>query len=145
MQKRIEFLDLAKGICIILVVVFHMTNYYHVSMPAADFFKSFRLPLYFFLSGLFFKSYSGFSDFFVRKVNKLLVPFLFWYLLLSVLVPYLLFQLFGISFSEKNMNITFVDCLLNFYVNENFPNAPLWFLLCLFEVNILFFAITISR
>lgn len=140
MQKRIEFLDLAKGICIILVVVFHMTNYYHVSMPAADFFKSFRLPLYFFLSGLFFKSYSGFSDFFVRKVNKLLVPFLFWYLLLSVLVPYLLFQLFGISFSEKNMNITFVDCLLNFYVNENFPNAPLWFLLCLFEVNILFFA-----
>ena len=37
MQKRIEFLDLAKGICIILVVAFHMTKFYHLDMPAANF------------------------------------------------------------------------------------------------------------
>lgn len=141
MQKRIEFLDLAKGICIILVVLFHMTKYYHVDMPAADFFKAFRLPLYFFLSGLFFKTYAGFSDFFVRKMNKLLIPFLFWYILLSVLVPYFSYRLFGINFSEKSMNITFWDCLFNFYNNESFPNAPIWFLLCLFEVNIIFYII----
>jgi fucose 4-O-acetylase-like acetyltransferase len=141
MQKRIEFLDLAKGICIILVVLFHMTKYYHVEMPAADFFKAFRLPLYFFLSGLFFKTYSGFSDFVVRKVNKLLIPFVFWYLLLSVSVPYFSFHLLGINFFDKGMNITLMDCLSNFFNKESFPNAPIWFLLCLFEVNIIFYII----
>ena len=76
MQKRMEFLDLAKGICIILVVAFHMTKFYHLDMPAANFFKSFRLPLYFFLSGLFFKTYSGFFDLSYLAIIPLMKKFM---------------------------------------------------------------------
>ena len=40
---------------------------------------TFRMPLYFILSGLFFKEYEVFWGFLKRKTNKLLIPFIFWY------------------------------------------------------------------
>lgn len=39
--------------------------------------NTFRMPLYYFLSGLFFKTYRGFFDFVLKKINKLLIPFAF--------------------------------------------------------------------
>ena len=79
-KKRIEYIDLAKGICIIMVVLFHLAKYYDSTLLINRFFKLIRMPLYFFLSGFFFKTYEGFSDFLKRKSNKLLIPFVFWYL-----------------------------------------------------------------
>lgn len=49
MQQRIEFIDLAKGICIILVVLLHIVP--SANIPELRFI---RIPLYFILSGLFF-------------------------------------------------------------------------------------------
>lgn len=75
-SKRIDFVDLTKGVCIILVVMAHIggafTKFDEDSMVSC-----FRMPLYFFISGIFFKSYEGFSGFFLRKINKLLIPFTF--------------------------------------------------------------------
>ena len=104
-SPRIEFLDLAKGLCIVLVVVYHINRYYQLDMPAANFFKAFRLPLYFFLSGVFFKSYEGFGGFLRRKTNKLLIPFAFWYLFFSVLISLVLYHCFGIVL-EKAENFS---------------------------------------
>ncbi len=52
-QKRIEFIDLAKGICILLVITVHVTSF---NVPVI---QSMRMPLYYILSGLFFKDYGG--------------------------------------------------------------------------------------
>ena len=49
-KKRIEYIDLAKGVCILLVVFAHI----HPDLTRYSwgvFFDSFRMPLYFFLSG----------------------------------------------------------------------------------------------
>lgn len=71
---RIQYIDLAKGFGIMLVVVYHI--YYHLhNMQVIMPISLFMLPLFFFLSGLFFKEYGSFSDFIVRKINKLLIPF----------------------------------------------------------------------
>lgn len=51
-KNRIEFIDLAKGICIILVVMYHCGL---GGLIPGD--KLLRMPLYFVLSGLFFKDY----------------------------------------------------------------------------------------
>ena len=72
-SARIEWIDLANGICIILVVLFHVCHEYPLEVQIS----SFRMPLYFILSGLFFKQYEGFIGFLKRKTNKLLIPFLF--------------------------------------------------------------------
>ena len=137
-SNRIEYIDLAKGMCILLVVVFHIFVYYHISMPAGYFFRAFRMPLYFFLSGVFFKTYGGFGNFLKKKTNKLLIPFIFFYLTLSVFISIFLYSVFGIVI-EKAVNFDILPALTEFITRENFPNSPIWFLLSLFEVNLLFY------
>ena len=53
-KKRIEFIDLAKGVCILLVIMMHTDV--NVDFPGL---RGMRMPLYFILSGLFFKDYGG--------------------------------------------------------------------------------------
>jgi hypothetical protein len=43
--------------------------------------QAFRLPMYYFISGIFFKLYDGYADFTRRKVNNILVPFVFFIVL----------------------------------------------------------------
>lgn len=138
-KTRIEYMDLAKGICIIMVVLFHVAKYYDTTLLVNRFFKLIRMPLYFFLSGFFFKSYRGFFDFLKRKTNKLLIPFAFWYLF-SIGFYLLMFYVFGISLSSK-CDYVFQNMITAFWVKEDFPNAPIWFLLCLFWVNMLFYVV----
>ena len=79
-KQRIQYIDLAKGFCILLVVASHILAFYRTQLPYDSVLKCFRMPLYFFLSGVFFKQYENFGGFVKRKINKLLIPFLFFYI-----------------------------------------------------------------
>ena len=78
-KQRIEYIDFMKGLCILLIVGRHVLPELYGDFDSM--LTSFRVPMYYFLSGLFFKTYSGFPDFARRKVNNILVPFVFFYLL----------------------------------------------------------------
>ena len=134
-KSRIEYIDLAKGICITLVVCFHLTLFYDTSLPFDHFFKSFRMPLYFFLSGCFFKAYEGFGGFVKRKINKLLIPFVFFFVVCSFLLPNILAH-YGVNIRYLPMSQMFHALL-----DEYYPSGQIWFLLCLFEINIYFYVI----
>ena len=132
--NRIDYIDLAKGFCILLVIFHHVALYYQYRYSFWIPLRSFRMPLYYILSGIFFRQYSGFIDFIKRKTNKLVIPFTFFYLLLSVPLTILI------------KHKTFLDALLNFVYDNQFKNGSVWFLLSLFEVNIIFYLIlTISN
>lgn len=73
-KERIEYIDLMKGICIILIILLH--NNILFTENVNDMLKNMRIPLYFTLSGLFYKEYNGFYDFITRKFNKLIIPFI---------------------------------------------------------------------
>lgn len=122
-KSRIAWIDLAKGICITLVVLYHVTNKH----PLAVQISSFRMPLYFILSGLFFKQYENFIGFLKRKTNKLLIPFVFFLMFTSVIPHDLVTHKSAILFLLKRGEVIF--------------NLPIWFLLCLFEINIIFYVI----
>lgn len=128
--SRIEYIDLAKGFCILLVVWTHSLG----PLNSPDYFlkdalSMFRMPLYFFLSGLFFKTYEGFLGFLKRKVNKLLIPFIFWHVLFVLSVPF---------FSRTE--VFSWNLLWNFILPGKDPhNTALWFLCCLFSLNIIFY------
>ena len=83
---------------------------------------------------------AGLWDFIKRKTNKLLIPFAFWYIFFSVGLSLFLFHMFGVTMSRAN-NFTLASALYEFWTRENFPNAAIWFLLCLFLVNIHFYFI----
>lgn len=134
--KRIEYIDLAKGFCIILVVLYHVLQHLHVKSEYVYLISTFRMPLYFFLSGLFFKEYEGLLGFLIRKTNKLFIPFCFFYIITSYLLPNIL-HLCGFTVSPKE--VLGIQGLWSFIVIEKLYNGPLWFLWCLFMINILFY------
>lgn len=129
-KQRIQFIDLAKGICITLVVLHHC----HIETPYLVYI---RMPLYFILSGLFFKTYDGLADFTKRKINKILIPFLFFYSI-SFLI-YLAISHFapGIRINSEVEKFYFLD---PWYSRLCFNN-PLWFLLSLFWCNLLYYIV----
>jgi len=74
MSGRIHHIDVAKGISIILVVANHSA----FRTVAPDFFVAtslLRLPLFFFLSGIFFSAKSSGNEFVLRKADALLKPY----------------------------------------------------------------------
>lgn len=139
-KKRIQYIDLAKGICITLVVLYHVFYNLHYMPPVIKTLSLFRMPLYFFLSGLFFKEYEGFFGFFLRKVNKLLIPFFFFYVVTSFAMPNIML-LFGHTVIHKES--LGISGLWAFIAKEEFSNSPIWFLWALFLVNIYFYAILV--
>lgn len=130
-KKRIEFIDLAKGICILMVIIGHITP---IPIPA---FQSLRMPLYFILSGLFFKDYGGMLQLIVKKANKILIPFLFFYLL-----GYLFF--YTAETLVPGLVQTEATGIFDVFTQRQFFNGPIWFLLALFWANILFCIISLN-
>ena len=128
MKDRIEYIDLAKGICIFLVVLDHIANegyFYAGDYPLNEFFEQTRMPLYFILSGLFFKDYEGgIREFLLRKTNRILVPYLFFIILLRAVTW--LVQNYT-NFASTGADIAAIW-------------GPLWFLRCLFFMNVIFAA-----
>ena len=133
MKQRVDFIDLAKGICISLVVLLHV--YGDLSGAFIKVMNLFRMPLYFFLSGLFFKTYNGFIPFVKKKTNRLLIPFVFTFLI--IIIPTTLF----LDIKEGH-TIIMKDVVWGSDGKMNLGiDGASWFLLCLFFVNILFYII----
>lgn len=116
MKQRIQYVDLAKGFCIILVVLFHVLQHFRVQSEFVNVLSTFRIPLYFFLSGLFFKEYEGFLGFLLRKINKLFIPFCFFYITTSFLYPNFL-HFCGIT--VRHTEALGIQGLWSFYSKKN--------------------------
>jgi fucose 4-O-acetylase-like acetyltransferase len=75
MSKRIEFLDAAKGIGILFVVLGH--NPIKLDYPIIyQVIYSFHMPFFFLLSGIFFNVEYGFIELARRRFKSLLKPFI---------------------------------------------------------------------
>ena len=131
--NRIPYFDLAKGVCILLVIWFHLG----VHTPFDPYLNAIRMPLYVFLSGLFFKTYGGILQLIRKKTKRLLIPFFFFYLTTSVLLPILAHNLLGINF-ETGQDWRLLYAFLTYH---DFPNIPLWFLWGLFMLNVAFYVL----
>lgn len=140
-HKRIDFIDLTKGVCIILVVMAHIGGAF-TKLDNDSMLSCFRMPLYFFISGIFFKSYEGFFGFIIRKINKLLIPFLFFYLA-SFLFKYIVWIILPGTFQ---LPVSWSELLIIFQGHDLIRfNPPLWFLIALFNCNLLFYIVHYLR
>ncbi len=127
MKERIKYIDLIKGTGIILVVIGHLLP---VNTEVRRIIFTFHMPLFFFLAGFFHKP-KEIGVFIVDKTKKLLVPYLFFFFAAEGYVW--LYDLFTrVSFNITTLGEIFTGC--EYFTN----NVPLWFLLCLFEVAVLY-------
>ena len=136
-KQRLDYIDLAKGLCILCVILHHCYVEIDVKWLADPYFGMFRMPLYFCLSGAFFKDYDGFFDFFRRKTNKLLIPFVSFFLATSVLYPLVLIHEFNYDWKVTDFSL-FYSWIVD---RTTLYNGSLWFLLCLFEMNVFFYGL----
>lgn len=136
-KKRLGYIDFMKGVCIMLIVMHHTdANFYDYIAPNLNnTLQSFRIPMYYFLSGLFFKTYDGFNGFLRRKVNNLIVPFIFFH------VGGFLVSAFTFHFIHPGSTFQWMEILAPLVHNKWSYTVALWFLLSLFEVNILYYTI----
>ena len=131
-QKRIDSIDLFKGIAILGIVwkhTFHpqWCDLIHIS------------ALFFILSGIFFKD-EPFIPFLKKKIRTILIPFLFFYIL-----SYLARMAFYFGHFRTLHGFAW-DSLLEIFSISNTPdyltvNIPLWFLVGLFVMQIIFWCL----
>jgi len=135
--KRIHWIDVTRGIAIILVIYGHLFNTDHQRYLI----YAFHMPLFFFISGLVFKPTGSkpFREIIVKYVKQLLIPYYIFavltylFALISQTATFSFndaaYQAFGILYGSGR------DGMLGY-------NVVLWFLPCLFITKLTFTMIT---
>ena len=127
MSKRIEYIDIARGIGILLVVMGH-NDFALVSPFAYKVIYSFHMPLFFFLSGYFINTTAGFWNFSKKRFHSLLKPFLFTLFLIYFV---------SISFGKMGFENAMIRIVKSLYGTGRYIDwVQLWFLPHLFVVSL---------
>ena len=127
-QKRVVWVDIVKYVCIILVMYCHSafnTNSFEVL------YKNFFLFAFFFVSGYVYKHKDGFKQFFIKKVQGLMVPW-FFFSLINIFLSQV------ISFGEKK---DLKGALIKMFLQVRGYEDRMWFLAALFMAFIPFYFI----
>lgn len=141
--ERSVTIDIAKGICILLVVFGHI-NY---TPELQAFIYTFHMPFFFLLSGMLFsrERYPSFGAFLKRKVRTLLCPFLFFGVLALILRLGFAVISYGVSAQAFKAIVPEIVNLILVPDSASVPNGPLWFLPCLFLMEILYYFISAMK
>lgn len=150
-MKRLEWIDTAKGIGILLIVLGH------VDIPGVfkDFIYSFHVPLFFLISGYLYNHeyYSeNFTELVKSKFSRLVVP----YFISNAIIFFITWIAYSMGFMNRQFDYPYYYLLIGIiYGNgsswsptilKNQLNIPSWFLLALFTgILISFFVINIYQ
>lgn len=129
MKNRIGYIDMAKGLAIILVIVGHSSFVPHIAKMIL---YIFHIPLFFFLSGftLNVRKYETFSGYFLNKWKSLVVPFF----LLNIFV--FLFQLF-VMYPDQVLSFNILHFIKQLLISDRLHiYFQLWFLNVLFLAHV---------
>lgn len=131
--KRIEWVDVARGIAIILVMIGHAPG---TPKVLSEWLYTFHIPLFFFLSGFVFSAekYSDIKKLVVTRIKTLLIPLASFSIINSVWI-------FVLNPSVGLKGILYT--LMGFFVELRGSkfDTGLWFISCLFVVQILYWQV----
>lgn len=127
--NRVQYFDTFRGIGILLMVMGHIG----FGMSFSQYIHTFHMPMFFFVSGYFYKSGKyKFWKYLGHESRTLLIPYTVFVILCQIL-HYLYTHEWSCSY--------FVKSLLSSNHNRVDVEGALWFLLCLFSAKIIFFFI----
>ncbi|WP_028908041.1 acyltransferase family protein [Xylanibacter ruminicola] len=132
MGKRLEYVDIAKGIGLILVVCSHSDAF-----DLMWYMMDMCIPIFFFCSGYTFKIKETFRDAMAKKFRRLFMPYLFFNMvLLFVFFHFSLRELIGIIYSRFSLYPLDVTPNIKFFTSGNYP---MWFLTSMIMSYFLFY------
>jgi acyltransferase len=119
-QTRENYIDMAKGIGIVLVVYGHCMRDFNVLIQWQC---SFFMPLFFVLSGICYKFPQ--KNYFWNNIRKILKPYYLW-AIFGFCIEILLYIFKGMDIQK------IVYSFINLLFGMSIWNYPLWFLVCFF-------------
>ncbi len=131
-KRRVEYLDIAKGIGILFVVLGH--NHIKIEYPIIyQVVYSFHMPFFFLLSGMFFNPTYSLAELTRKRFHSLLMPFIVYMVIVYSA---------SIFFTKIDLPTIFSRIGKALYAGPNTLEwVPLWFLPHLFLVNLLAFVL----
>lgn len=133
---RINWLDRARGIAIILVIIGHANFPEEIRTIV----YAFHMPLFFFLSGfLLLKKEENFNLFFVKKVKSLIIPYVSYNIIL-IIFYWLLWIISKSQDLYQNIFCKLIAIPMAIRIDDIYESR-LWFLPCLFISNVLICAL----
>ena len=127
MSKRVEYIDIARGIGILLVVMGH-NDFSLISPFAYQVIYSFHMPLFFFLSGYFLDASISFFEFIKKRFHAVLKPYFF-----TIFLIYFT----SVSFEQMRFSTALLRINKSLYGSGYYLDwVQLWFLPHLFVVSL---------
>ena len=140
MKKRIDWIDVAKGISIILVIIGHSIKY---NSDIYRFILSFHMPIFVILSGITHKipkSKDKIKENIYKYIKQLLIPYILTFFIIMLLQTLTNDKLTLLSFA-KNFFVTLIwgNGVKYTLLGHTLKSVgPLWFLITLFLSKIIF-------
>lgn len=135
-NKRLDYIDIAKCLGMFMIIWGHIL----LRGRSNVFVYSFHIPLFFFLSGMVFNAgkYPTIGSLIRRRARTLLLP----YLMFSLLTWLIWVGTKLVSHEEVNLFKPLLETFLaQGSVGYMVHNLPLWFVPCLFVVEVLYYFI----
>jgi fucose 4-O-acetylase-like acetyltransferase len=128
-KQRIEWIDIAKGLGIIMVIAGHT-----IALRYSQWLYAFHLPLFFFLSGLVYNQlkYNNYVFFAKVKAKQILLPWVVFFLIALI---------FCLIIPQWRENLSIHQILVELYTtnSNNIQNSSIWYLICMFVAFNLFY------
>ena len=136
MKSRVGWLDVGKGIGMVLVIFAHD----HIPKTLKTFIYTFHMPLFFFLSGFLFSptKYHRFSSFFISKCKSLIIPYFSFSIIVYIWFLFR-YQIGDIDYSSSLLKPLIGTLIGNRNTDWTVHIGALWFLTCLFITELLFY------
>ncbi len=130
-KRRIVWVDLLKGLAILWLIIYHMHVFGWMRSP---------VPVFFFLSGLFFSEGKSFCAFLIKKAKALLVPLLFFFVL-GVTASALKCLLLGETYALPSLWLFATLIPHDAEIANPLGVGAIWFLVSLFEIYIIYYVL----
>ena len=137
-KSRVKGIDVAKGLGILLVVLGHQIDYFSADLPQVyRFIYLFHVPLFFFMSGMFFREQESFWNCFKKKFLRLFVPYLLANIFFFFVEMARVWKL-GVAYDG---DLCWKDLWLacaGLWPVLSMLSRPTWFILVLFRITIIY-------
>lgn len=133
-KNRFDYIDIAKGLGILMVIWGHITTHW-----TRSFVYTYHMPMFFIFSGMLFRSskFNSFGEFAGKRVKRLFLP----YVLYSI-ATWAIWAGFNYvrGVEVESYWYPLLQTVLAYGSGQFFVyNSPLWFIPCLFAIEIMYF------
>lgn len=125
MNQRDRYVDVAKGLCMLLIICIHTEVFEIIGMPLTFI----AVPMFFFMSGFYDRSEKPFTQYVIKSAKTLLYPAFVWCVIGALYLSLLTYL------KSREVNFIFDICSPCHY------DGPAWFLLSLFFTKVIIWGV----